>query len=184
MSSPSVSGAAGSEWGHPVLSDAQAPLESFSRCHKKAARPMAGLSDCRQRQFLSFRTSDRCHWCGNPHLRNVEILAFFKNNGLPRQCAHLPRNDMFRGLSTHWQLGQCRAVFLSMRRGRTRGHLARRRGRLATRGGLPRRRANPAFSAARERSFVYRDKGAFLLLSRSEYGILNAIHRNARSDVV
>ena len=50
---------------------------------------------------MSFRTGDRCHRCGNPHYRNVEISAFFKKNGWPRRCAHLPCNDMFSELSAH-----------------------------------------------------------------------------------
>ncbi len=38
--------------------------------------------------ILSSRTSDRCHWCGDPHSKSLENTAFLKKNGLPRQCAH------------------------------------------------------------------------------------------------
>ena len=38
--------------------------------------------------FLSSRTSDRCHWCGDPHPKSLKNTAFLKKNGLPRQCEH------------------------------------------------------------------------------------------------
>ena len=38
--------------------------------------------------LLSSRTSDRCHWCGDPHPKSLKNTAFLKKNGLPRQCAH------------------------------------------------------------------------------------------------
>ena len=38
--------------------------------------------------ILSSRTSDRCHWCGDPHPKSLKNTAFLKKNGLPRQCEH------------------------------------------------------------------------------------------------
>ena len=38
--------------------------------------------------ILSSRTSDRCHWCGDPYPKSLENTTFLKKNGLPRQCAH------------------------------------------------------------------------------------------------
>ena len=41
------------------------------------------------RQRLSLRTSDRCHWCGNPFsFLTVSASCCVKRCGLPRQCAH------------------------------------------------------------------------------------------------
>ena len=38
---------------------------------------------------LSLRTSDRCHWCGNPFsFLTVSASCCVKRCGLPRQCAH------------------------------------------------------------------------------------------------
>ena len=38
---------------------------------------------------LSLRTSDRCHWCGNPlSFLTVSSFACVRGCGLPRQCAH------------------------------------------------------------------------------------------------
>ena len=71
--------------------------------------------------LLSSRTSDRCHWCGDPHPKSLENTAFLKKNGLPRRREASPdasvnravrggairgslptaSNDMFGGLSTH-----------------------------------------------------------------------------------
>ena len=51
---------------------------------------------------LSFRTSDRCHWCGNPYLFRQEpakSAGFVRfRNGLPRQC--VPQGHLLRG--AHW----------------------------------------------------------------------------------
>ena len=48
-----------------------------------------GRSDCRQSRFLSLRTSDRRHWCGNPYSPKTACsLTFLPENGFPRQCAH------------------------------------------------------------------------------------------------
>ena len=47
------------------------------------------VSDCRQSRFLSLRTSDRRHWCGNPYSpKSACSLTFLPENGFPRQCAH------------------------------------------------------------------------------------------------
>ena len=37
---------------------------------------------------MSLRTSDRCHWCGNPHpLSHSDDEHFQKKNGLPRRAS-------------------------------------------------------------------------------------------------
>ena len=51
-------------------------------------------------QNLSFRTSDRCHWCGNPHPKNVEISTTSRRTDCHNQCAHWFRNDENGTLST------------------------------------------------------------------------------------
>ena len=38
----------------------------------------------------SLRTSDRCHWCGNPHQVSGNL------GGFPRQCAHWLGMTLFR----------------------------------------------------------------------------------------
>ena len=39
---------------------------------------------------MSLRTSDRCHWCGNPHpLSRFDYEHFKKENGLPRHLSGL-----------------------------------------------------------------------------------------------
>ena len=64
-------------------------LPSYHPAVKKAtgktarALPGAGVR-------LSLRTSDRCHWCGNPHLLTLRYLTRFpKGNGLPRSLRDL-----------------------------------------------------------------------------------------------
>ena len=56
--------------------------------HWRELPPAGGSTDCRQSWFLSSRTSDRCHWCGDPYPKSLENTTFLKKNGLPRQCAH------------------------------------------------------------------------------------------------
>ena len=67
-----------------------------------------GLSETCQSKFqtvdkvgsLSSRTSDRCHWCGDPHLKALEYQHFRRERIATPVCA-LARNDMLWGLSTH-----------------------------------------------------------------------------------
>ena len=49
----------------------------------KAPQQKLRGSDCRQSRFLSLRTSDRCHWCGNPHSLKALIFLSFIRERIP-----------------------------------------------------------------------------------------------------
>ena len=58
-------------------------------------------TDCRQSRFLSLRTSDRCHWCGNPYSpKSADLLTLYRRTDSHGQFENWPRNDGLWGLST------------------------------------------------------------------------------------
>ena len=73
------------------------------------------VADCRQSRFLSLRTSDRRHWCGNPYsLKTACLLTFLPENGSlrPRRpdgllgmtrfelCLHIKKSPIQNGSET------------------------------------------------------------------------------------
>ena len=70
-----------SDWDCPVRHEAGGPDKGL-------------LSDCRQSWFLSLRTSDRCHWCGNPYSpKAVCFRTLYRRTDSHGQFANWPRND-------------------------------------------------------------------------------------------
>ena len=67
--------------------------------------------------FLSSRTSDRCHWCGDPHPKSPKNTTFLKKNGLPRQCEHWLAMTCF-GVCLHIELPPLREAQTRGRSGR------------------------------------------------------------------
>ena len=59
-----------------------------SFCNREFPTIRWGIQTVDKVGLLSSRTSDRCHWCGDPYPKSLENTTFLKKNGLPRQCAH------------------------------------------------------------------------------------------------